>query len=194
MAVVPEAVNLGRVDYSLSNRYNNTFVNDVFSDNILLTLAYMRGSVSSGKPIVWDQVRSDFSYSLVLKPGETFAFHDRVLPEYANQTIKTTNSHFNSTQGFRSDGYLVGDGVCHLASFINVVARQANLEVKSPTRHDFAKIPDVTKEQGVSIYYDPNALGSSQMQNLYITNNQISTIAFVFSYANKTLDIQVEKI
>jgi hypothetical protein len=36
---------LSKVDYSLENRYTNTFVNDVFSDNILLALAYMNGVI-----------------------------------------------------------------------------------------------------------------------------------------------------
>lgn len=192
--VMPKPVVLSDVNYSLENRYTNTYVNDVFADNILLTLAYMNGTVKEGEKFVWDTVRSPFTYKLILKPGEIFAFHDRVLSEYKDKIAATTNAHFNSTQGFKSDGYLVGDGVCHLASFMNVVAKEANLIVNAPTRHDFAKIADVTKEDGVAIYYDPNTVGSSQQQNLYITNNRDKTIAFVFNYEKDTLDMRVEEI
>lgn len=188
------SVELSRVDYSLSNRYTNTYVNDVFSDNILLTLAYMNGTVKEGEKFSWDSVRAPFTYKLVIDPGETFAFHDRVLPEFKGKVVLTTNSHFNSTQGFKSDGYLVGDGVCHLASFMNVLAKQANLEVVAPTRHDFAKIADVAKADGVSIYYDPNAVGSSQNQNLYITNNREKSVTFVFKHEGNTLVMSVSEV
>ena len=194
VTAVPTAVVLGQEDYSLENRYSNTFVNDVFADNILLTLAYMRGEVRKGERIIWEKVRAPFTYSLTLDPGQTFAFHERVLPEFKDKIAATTNAHFNSGEGFRSDGRLVGDGVCHLASFMNVVAREAKLEVVSPTRHDFAKIEDVAKEMGVSIFYNPNGVGNSARQNLYITNNREERIAFVFEYKNKTLDIQVKDI
>lgn len=184
---------IGQQHYSLTNRYSNTFVNDVFSDNILLTLAYMNGNVHEGR-VNWDLVRSDFTYRLTLKPGETFAFHDRVLPAYEGKIAMTTNAHFSSDEGFLSDHYLVGDGVCHLASFMKVVADEAGLLVVAPTRHDFAKIPDVVREDGVAIYYDPNAIGSSRLQNLYITNTQSAAIQFVFRHADNALDISIEKV
>lgn len=180
-------------EYSLSDRYGNTFVNDVFKDNILLTLAYLRGAAKNGEPVDWKNVTSDFSYTMVIKPGDTFAFHDAVLPQYKNSVVETTNAHFDSTQGFKSDGWLVGDGVCHLASFMNVVAKNAGLTVEAPTRHDFAAIPDVAKPDGVAIYYMPNESGSA-MQNLYITNNFNVPVGFVFTYKNNELDIKVEKL
>jgi hypothetical protein len=191
---LPAKVVLGDVNYSLENRYTNTYVNDIFADNILLTLAYMRGTVTKGEKVNWESVRAPFTYELILKPGEVFAFHDRVLPGYKDKVVTTTNAHFHSSEGFLSDGWLVGDGVCHLASFMNVVAREAGLEVEAPTRHDFAKIEDVSKEQGVSIYYDPNGVGGSAKQNLYITNNRDKNIAFVFDYQNDALAIAIEEI
>lgn len=192
--VTPSPVVLGNTTYSLTDRYGNTFVNDVFSDNILLTLAYMSGVAKEGSPVPWDQVRGDFTYRLSLNPGEIFAFHDRVLPQYVGKIEKTTNAHFNSQEGFRSDHYLVGDGVCHLASFMNVVAREAGLTVVAPTNHNFAKINDVARADGVAIYYDPQAVGSSALQNLYITNNQNVPIVFVFRHVGSNLDISVEKV
>jgi len=190
----PLDVTLSQVNYSLENRYDNTFVNDVFADNILLTLAYMNGTVKQGEPISWERVRTPFTYRLVLNPGEVFAFHEKVSEEYRDKEIVTTKAHFNSTEGFRSDGWLVGDGVCHLASFINVAALKAELQVSAPTDHDFARIADVPKEYGVSIYYDPSGARNTQNQNLYITNNRDKKVAFVFRYRDNKLDIYVSEV
>lgn len=190
-ATLPGFTPLAHVEYSLQDRYTNSFVNDVFADNILLTMAYMRGVAQDGKDIDWTAVKAPFNYQFTLKPGETFAFHDRVLKEYDGKIKLTTNAHFNSVQGFRSDGYLIGDGVCHLASFMNVAARDAHLRVFAPTNHDFAKIADVPKEMGVSIYYDPTSVGSSAQQNLYITNDKDYDVTFNFIYRENILHIFV---
>lgn len=190
---VPPAAPLAAVQYSLADRYGNAFVNGVFDDNILLTMAYMRGAVHKGERVVWGAVRAPFRYTLTLKPGETFAFHDRLLPEFQGKVVATTNAHFDSTEGFRSDGYLVGDGVCHLASFINVAAKEAGLAVVAPTPHNFAKINDVAKKDGVAIYYDPTAEGSSALQNLYVTNNKAGDVVFTFTYDGTSLDISVSE-
>ncbi len=131
---------------------------------------------------------------MVLKPGQTFAFHDAVLPKYKDSIAATTHAHFDSSQGFVSDGWLVGDGVCHLASFMNVVARDAHLQVVSPTPHDFAKIPDVPKQYGVAIYYMPGQESSSSLQNLYVTNTFDKPVAFVFIHKKNSLNIRVEKL
>ncbi len=176
-------------EFSLNNRYQNSSVNDVFKDNILLTLDYVRGVKVNPAKIDWDSIRKPFVYTLVLKPNETFAFHDDVLPEYKGKVNKTTNAHFNSTEGFKSDGYLVGDGICHLASLLYWVARDAGLRALAPTRHDFARIPDVPREYGVSIYAYPGSQTKDQVQNLYITNNKGHEIAFRFSYDGGKLKI-----
>lgn len=181
-------------EFSLTNRYHNQFVNEVFADNILLTLSYMTGEVKSKQDINWDQIRQPKQTSFMLKPGETFAFHDHVAAEYQDQLAVTTNAHFNATDGFRSSGKLFGDGVCHLASFINVVATQAGMQVDAPVRHDFAKIPDISREFGTSIYYNPNDKSVGSRQNLYITNTTNQTIAFVFDHSFESVKITVEKI
>lgn len=184
---------LSQQQYSLSDRYSNSYVNDVFSDNILLTMAYMRGDVTRSEEIQWDFIRKPFKYSLVLKPGEIFAFHDSVLEKYKNRITKTTNAHFISSEGFKSDGWLVGDGVCHLASFMYVVASQAGLLVEAPTAHDFATIADVPKEDGVSIFFSPDNTAISSVQNLYITNTKKIPVSFVFDYQNRELSISVKE-
>lgn len=185
---------LSTENFSLSDRYDVPEVNKIFSDNILLTLNYMDGKIKEGEKVSWDKVEAPAEYKIVIKPGETFAFHDNVLPKYQGKISATTNAHFNSEDGFKSDGWLVGDGVCHLASFMNVAARKAGLLVDAPTRHDFAKIPDVSKELGVSIYYSPNDANSSALQNLYITNTRSKSVAFIFDYKDNALNIKVEEI
>ncbi|NMB83666.1 hypothetical protein GYA28_00015 [Candidatus Roizmanbacteria bacterium] len=185
---------LARASYSLSNRYGNSYVNEVFADNILLTLAYMDGKVKSGQNFSWSEIKASGSSMILLKPGQTFAFHDSVLSRYKNSVVATTNAHFTSNEGFRSDGWLVGDGVCHLASFMYALTKEAGLKAEAPTNHDFANIPDVPKELGVSIYYTPENSTSSTLQNLYITNSFNKTIAFVFEHNNNNLDIRVEQL
>src|ERR1035437_7392162 len=103
-------------EISLDDRYPVKSVSDVFKHNILLYLAYLRGIVNSGKNINWDIVKAPFHYQFRLEPNKTFAFHDDVLDKYKDMVIKTTSAHFNSQEGFKTDGYLFGDGVCHLAS------------------------------------------------------------------------------
>jgi hypothetical protein len=166
---------LADVSYSLADRYNDPYVNNVFSDNILLTIAYMGGKV-------------------VLQPGKTFAFHDAIMQKYQGKVSATTNAHFNLNEGFKSDGWLIGDGVCHLASFMYVASKEAGLFSEAPTAHDFATIADVPKKYGVSIFYSPNDPDNSTQQNLYITKNRVKPIAFIFTKKDTLLNIKVEEL
>lgn len=184
-------VSLAQKSMSLEKRYNNEFVNNVFKDNILLSLNYMDGEVGGKNDIVWSDVEKPKNYSFTLKPGESFAFHDQILPEYDKSVVKTTNAHFNFQDGFKSDGYLTGDGVCHLASLIYWAAKDAGLSAYAPTNHNFAKINEVPKEYGVSIYALPGAFETSARQNLYITDNLDSPVTFVFNYDGENLSVNV---
>src|SRR5258708_40375611 len=67
---------LARHDMSLDDRYGNSFVNDVFKDNILLTMSYLDGQVTTKNDINWDNIEKPFHYEFTLNPGEEFAFHD----------------------------------------------------------------------------------------------------------------------
>lgn len=155
--------------FSLSNRYADPGVNDVFRYNILHTLERMDAK----------------SYSFTLNPGEVFAFHDDVLPQFKGRVAQTMNAHFNYEDGFKSDGYLMGDGVCHLASLLYWAARDAGLATLVPTNHNFADIPEVPKEYGVSIFaYDP-------MQNLYITNTFDKPVRFTFVVNATDLTVKI---
>lgn len=182
---------LGTQEMPLNDRYPVKSVNDVFRDNILLNLAYMEGTVKSSKDIKWDEITKPFRYEFRLDPDKTFAYHEDVKDIYKDSLVKTTNANFNFSDGFKSDGYLYGDGVCHLASLINWAARTAGLAVEAPTNHNFANIPDVPKEFGVSIFKNPGAKSSNALQNLYIKNNRSKPITFRFEYANDKLKVSV---
>lgn len=151
----------------------------------------MDGRVNSSKDIRWDEIAKPFQYEFKLEPNKTFAFHADVKTKYKDSLVKTTNAHFNATEGFKTDGYLFGDGVCHLASLLNWVAKEAGLEVEAPTNHDFANIPDIPKKYGVSIYSNPFSQGSNTEQNLYITNNKNKPISFKFEYRDNKIKVSV---
>ena len=155
--------------FSLADRYPNAWVNDIFRYNILHTLSLMNSK----------------TYSFTLNSGEVFAFHDDVLPQFVGKVTASMHAHFNYDDGFKSDGYLTGDGVCHLASLLYWAARDAGLATLAPTNHNFANVPDVPKEYGVSIFaYDP-------MQNLYITNTLNTPVHFAFSVNENALTVKV---
>lgn len=176
---------------SLGNRQPDPGVNEVFKDNILLDIAYLDGKAVKNQPIKWDEITQPFQYQFKLSPNQTFAFHDDVLPKYQGKIARTTNAHFNSAEGFKSDGYLVGDGVCHLASLIYWVAKDAHLDAYAPTNHDFAKIEGISREYGVAIYNQAGSDKASAMQNLYITNNHQSDVEVKFDYNGRDLNVSV---
>ncbi|OGC46836.1 MAG: hypothetical protein A3C22_01310 [Candidatus Levybacteria bacterium RIFCSPHIGHO2_02_FULL_37_10] len=176
---------------SLEKRYSNPYVNDIFKDNILLNLNYLSGKVTKKDDINWDEIRRPFNYRFKLAPNETFAYHEDVLEKYKNSLVKTTNADFNFDDGFKSDGYLAGDGICHLASLIYWVAKNAGLDAYAPVNHDFAQIPEIDREYGVSIYKTPGNTTANAMQNLYITNNKMYAVTFEFDYNNDELKLSI---
>lgn len=179
---------------SLNNRLYYPSANQVYKDNILLNMAYLRGAAKKGEVINWDEVRKPFSYSFVLDKNQTFAYHNAVLDKYNGKVSQTTNSHFDASEGYKSDGYLYGMGVCHLASVINYAAKDAGLETEVPSNHNFAVINGVPREYGVAIYYSPDALGASANENLYITNNFDSAVKFQFDFDGDNLKVKILKI
>lgn len=176
---------------ALDKRDGDAFVNGVFKDNILLNIAYLSGRIKKKEDINWEDIGKPFNYRFALPPGKTFAFHEDVLPQYKNTLIKTTNARFNYDDGFKSDGYLMGDGVCHLASLIYWVAKESGLDAYAPTNHDFAVIPEISREYGVSIYKTPGSSDSNAIQNLYITNNKKNPVVFEFDYQNSQLKLAI---
>lgn len=152
---------------NLTNRYAVPSVNEVFKYNILRTLEI------NGR-------------EFVLRPGEQFAFHDQFLPEMNPAVVG--KARFNGEQGFKSDGYLVGDGVCHLASFMYLTALEAGLEANAPRNHNFAAIPDIPKIYGVSIY------STSAQNNLYITNTKPYSVKFEFTTVDNQLILTIKRV
>ncbi len=190
--VQPVVKTLAEHAFSLENRYPVPSVSDVFKDNILLTIDYATGTKVTSS-VDWNAVEAPFKKTITIEPGQTFAFHDDVLPEFAGTVSATTNAHFSSDEGFKSDGYLVGDGVCHLASLMYWVAKDAGLTVVAPTRHDFAVIPEVPREYGTAIYTTGGKSSGSEAQNLYIKNNKDKAVVFEFDYDGKNLSIKAEE-
>ncbi|MFC1627370.1 VanW family protein [Patescibacteria group bacterium] len=171
--------------FSMDNRYDNQFVNDVFKDNILLTLHYMDNQVTDKSQIDWEKINQPLRTGFTLQPGEKFAFHEATLPDYSDNLVKTTNAHFIGSEGFRNSGHLIGDGVCHLASLMYWVAKDAGLTTYNPSDHNFAKINEVPKEYGSGIL-SPNPLG-----NLYIVNNLERPVTFSFNFDGQNLTVAV---
>lgn len=189
--ILPEkkAVILAEKEFSLENRYAVKSVNDIMKKNILLNLAYLNGTVTKKADIDWNQVTSPFHFEKTLGVGETFAYHTNVRNEYEGKVAFTTNSNFNAADGYLSDGYLFGDGVCHLASLINWAALEAGLETVVPKDHrSVAHIPDIPDEYGVSIYKNQD-VGANN--NLYVTNTKDTPITFHFDYNGVDLKVYV---
>lgn len=196
----------------LTNRLPGEFGNQVFADNILLNLHYIKGDVeelkisdnssrqartiSGPEDIDWEKVRAPFEASFILKPNEVFAFHENVLPEY-NSPVGgvnlTSNSHFDFADGYKSLNGLSGNGICHLASLINWVAKEASLDAKSFVNHDFSPVNGVPREYGASIYYSPSGGLNTESQNLYIRNNLDYLIKFDFKVDEKKVVLEISK-
>jgi hypothetical protein len=192
-APVVETRQLASKQISLEKRYGNSYVNNVFKDNILLNLSYLAGKVTKKTDIDWNEVKKPMNYKFVLLPNKTFAFHDDVLEKYKNSVVKTTNANFNFDDGFKSDGHLTGDGVCHFASLIYWASLSAGLDAYAPTSHDFAAIPEIARKFGVSIYKMPGKSLTSELQNLYVTNNKNKPIVFNFTYKDSKLKLSISE-
>lgn len=171
---------------SLTNRaMPGSFMNEVMKENILLTVAHMRGIVPDSANVPWSEVTKPFTYTFELKPGETYAFQKDALPGYEGSITKTIDVNFGAEDGYKHDGYLMGDGVCHLASLLYWAAKDAGIESVAPTNHDFRSIPEIPREYGVSIYSMPgNPTGNAQ-QNLYVKNDTGTSIQFEIIYNDK---------
>lgn len=188
----PENDVLSSESISLENRAQpGSYMAAVMKDNILLTMAYMRGMVADPSLIDWEAVRRPFEYSFELKPWEAYSFQKDALVEYKDSIVKTIKVNFALQDGFKHDGYLMGDGVCHLASLFYKAALKAGLEAKAPTNHDFMPIPEIEREYGVSIYSMPGAYEANSLQNLYVKNNTDATIRFEVKYNGDRIEARV---
>lgn len=190
---VPKKEVIAYKTMNLNTRNKSEAVSEIFRDNILLNLHYIKGDVKTildkknsteyQKVVDWDKVRKPFEFSLTLDPNELLSFHDELLPEYKGMKVKTGWTQFSVADGYKVLDGLSGNGVCHLATIFNWVSSEAGLFVNAPTNHDFYPVPEVPREYGTSIIYIPGAY-TTQLQNLYVVNN--------FSYP-VTYEIKADK-
>jgi len=183
---------LAQESLDLTTRAPDPWVSQVMADNILLTLHYLQNGDIEEK-IDWEKLREPFLVSFTLKPGEVFAFHKDVLPEFEERVVKTTGATFHSSEGYKSDGLYFGDGVCHLASLMNWVASQAGLKVTAKTNHDFVPVPGVPREFGTAIYYLEGNTSTNQLQNLYLENPFDFPVEFVFLTDHQKVELIIGK-
>lgn len=182
---------IGEKQFSLENRYAVKSVNEVMKKNILLNMAYLNGKVTKKSEIDWDKIVSPVHFEKNLKPGEVFAYHEIVRKEYTGKVVFTTNTSFNASDGYLTDGYLYGDGVCHIASLINWAAIDAGLKTVVPKDHrSVGPIPDVPDDYGVSIYKDAGK-NSGANNNLYIINTKDREVKFHFEYDGTNIKVYV---
>ncbi len=182
---------IGQKQFSLENRYPVKSVNEVMKKNILLNLAYLNGTVAKKADIDWDKVTSPFHFEKTLEVGKTFAYHDIVKKDYAGKVAFTTNTVFNAADGYLNDGYLYGDGVCHIASLINWAAIDAGLKTEVPKDHrSVGPIPDVPDDYGVSIYVNKSS-GAGANNNLYITNTKTNPVTLHFDFDGENVKVYV---
>lgn len=178
---------------SLDMRYGYELPENVYKDNILLNLAYLSGAVKSKNDINWDHLHEPFTMEFSLEPGQRFAYHDVIAPEYKDNITLAVHTNFGAGDGYKYEGGLYGMGVCHLASLIHWVAKDAVLESIAPSNHDFYHIPEIPKEYGVAIFASPDAPAVSAKQNLYIKNNLDSKVTFKFDFDGVNLRVSVLK-
>ncbi|MGI5826190.1 MAG: VanW family protein [Patescibacteria group bacterium] len=161
----------------LSSRNPNKSINEGFKENILVNLGYLYK----------DRDR------LILQPGEVFAFHKNIHPDFKDAVIVTQESEYRSSEGYKPVAGLYGNGVCHLATLMNYAASQAGLEVMAMVSHDFAPVPGIDRKYGTSIKFYPNIGGTSERQNLYIRNTKDSPVEFKFSQEGDLLKLAIIK-
>jgi hypothetical protein len=192
---------LAQKELDLATRQKDRYVNEVFADNILLYLHYLKGNVdatankqlatTNQKAMDFEKVREPFSFSFTLTPGEVFTFHPDSLPEFQDKPKKTAFTTFKSTEGYRFVAGLWANGVCHIASLINWATQEAGLKVTAKVNHDFASIPGVPREFGTAIYYTDNTPTANQSQNLYVENTYTFPVTLNFTVTDTKVILTV---
>jgi vancomycin resistance protein YoaR len=174
-AAQQETLSEGVLD--LSTRNPSEAINQGFKENILVNLDYLYK----------DRAR------IIIRPGEVFAFHKNIHPDFRGSVIVTQESEYKASEGYKLIAGLYGNGVCHLATLMNYAASQAGLEVTAMVSHDFAPVPGIDRKYGTSIKFSPNIGGTSERQNLYIKNTKDYPVEFKFSQQGDVLKFAVVK-
>jgi vancomycin resistance protein YoaR len=137
-------------------------------------------------------VREPFEFSLTLEPGELFAFHDELSPEFNGLKTKTGWTQFSVVEGYKVLDGLSGNGVCHLATLINWVSTEAGLAVTAKVNHDFYPVPGIDRKYGTSIVYLPGA-ETTRRQNLYVVNTYDKTVTYNFKASAWQVTLEIVK-
>jgi hypothetical protein len=164
---------------NLNDRYPVPSVSEGFKENILIAVDRLK-EINGGR--------------LVLQPGEVFAFHKNIAREFQGEKVVTQESGFRVKDGYKVVAGLPGNGVCHLASLMNKVAREAGLAVTAAVDHDFARIPGIEREYGTSIYFMPGGGRNSANQNLYLKNTLNFPVRLDFNLGGDTLYFSINRL
>lgn len=185
----------------LTQRHGNKAINAGYGDNIRLYLHYLKRDVpgmltnrtnsGGGSVIDWAKVRAPFGFSLAIAPGEVLAFHPGVLPEFSTRSLHVVQTSLDQTDGYRFIDGLWGNGICHLASFLNMAAARAGLKVTAKVNHNFAPIYGVPKNYGTAIYYETGQEVSNANQNLYLENQGLNPLTITVSVDDKNVEMLV---
>jgi len=110
LSPVPEVqeIVLAQKRLDLKTRAPADSINRGFADNIILSLHYLKGE-KKNRRVDWERAREPFTATVVLNPGEVFAFHANALSEYPNLKA-TMNSRFFVDEGYKSVAGLGGNG------------------------------------------------------------------------------------
>lgn len=174
--LVEESHILASESLDLNRRAPVESVNEGFKENILIALDHLK-RINNG--------------TLILQPGEVFAFHENIAPQFQGEKVITQESGFGVKDGYKVVAGLPGNGVCHLASLMNKVAREAGLAVTAAVDHDFAAIPGIEREYGTSIYFMPGGGRNSANQNLYLKNTLNFPVKLDFSLEGEELQFAI---
>jgi len=192
----PQETILAKRTLDLTKRNPIKEVNEIFRDNILLILHYLKGDekemLDEDGSVKWEEVKRPFEVDFTLSPGETFAFHDKFLAEFEGKVKKTIPVGYRRDEGFEVVDGLFGNGVCHLATLANWVASEAGLKTVALVNHDFFPVPEIPREYGVSIYYTGDR--DARRQNLYITNDFDFPVEFKFLVNREKVELKIIKL
>lgn len=187
-------IQLASEKMDLSYRYPVESVSDGFRENILINLYHFSrigaDNDYNGVGDIKPQEKVPASFIIMLKPGEVFAFHDKINKEYEKDKVIAPKSGYGAKDGYLLISGLYGNGVCHLATLMYKTAEKANIEVNAPTRHDFASIPGFTREEGTAISYG----NCPERQNLYVKNNKPYPVELRFDLSGSDLIFTINMV
>jgi len=96
-----------------------------FKDNILLAVNYATNSKINPTNIDWEKIDSQYKGTLTLNRVKHLLSMTMSCRNSPEKWLSLLMLILIRRKDLKSDGYLVGDGVCHLASILYWVAKDA---------------------------------------------------------------------